>query len=101
MGEHLVSGSPIVDCCTHRGHHARRLDTQRHWRRNADIPPALTDDLVPVADAGSPYRDERLVIGEWPRVWKLDIRDGSTDAEDSAAAHHRDFPQARVGARCV
>jgi hypothetical protein len=97
----LVPGSPIVDGRTHRGHHARRLDTQRHRRRNADIPPALTDDLVPVADACSPYRDQRLVIGEWPRVWKLDVRDWSTDAADCGAAHHRDLPQARVGARCV
>jgi hypothetical protein len=33
MGEHLVPGSPIVDGCTHRAHHARRLNTQRHRRR--------------------------------------------------------------------
>ena len=67
----------------------------RHRRRNADIPPALTDDLVQVADACSPYRDRRLVIGEPPRVWKLDVRDWSTDADDSGAAHHRDLPQVR------
>jgi hypothetical protein len=90
-----------MDGCTHRGHDARRLDTQRHRRRNADIPPALRDDLVPVADACSPYRDQRLAIGESPRVWKLDVREGSTDAADSGAAHHRDPPQAGVGARCV
>jgi hypothetical protein len=37
MGEHLVAGSPIVDGCTHRAHHARRLNTQRHrsrWAQN-------------------------------------------------------------------
>jgi hypothetical protein len=64
MSEDRVTGSPIVDGRAHRGYEPA-ASTPNAIGGYADVPLALTDDLVPVGDTCGPHCDERLVVGEW------------------------------------
>src|SRR3954462_13912160 len=89
MAQDLVARNPLVDVRTDCRHEAGCLDAKGHGRRDAHIPSALPYDLVPVGDTCCPHGDEHLVVGKWARVWKLDLRDGPTDVENSGSAHHK------------
>ena len=87
MGEDLVARSPAVGSLPDRHHDPGGLGPEGHRWRDADVPLALADDVVPGANAGGPDIDEDLVRGDDRRVGHVDQLDLAIHRFDPSYAH--------------
>jgi len=89
VSEHLIARRPGLDGISDSRDGPGGLDAEGHWRGAADIPPARTNELLPVADPRGPDFDQDLVAREWARIWQVDPADSTAELANTGSSHHR------------
>ena len=87
VAKHLIARIPVLDGISDRRDTPGGLDTKRHRRGAADVPPARPDELLPVADAGRPDFDQDLVFSEGARIREVDPPDNTAELADTGGPH--------------